>query len=88
MKGVRIVALCDVDSAVLDKGVNQLRAKNVEVTPYVTYRKLLESPGDRCRLDRHTQPLALSGRRFGRSKRTRMCTSEARVANVWEGRNS
>jgi len=42
-KGVRIVALCDVDSAVLDKGVAQLKAKGQEVTPYQDLRKLLES---------------------------------------------
>ena len=42
-KGVRIVALCDVDSAVLDKGVAQLKAMGQEVTPYQDIRKLLES---------------------------------------------
>jgi predicted dehydrogenase len=41
-KGVRIVALCDVDSAVLEKGVAQLKAKGQEVTPYQDIRKLLE----------------------------------------------
>ena len=30
-KGARIVALCDVDTAVLDKGVAQLKAKGQEV---------------------------------------------------------
>jgi len=43
MKGVRIVALCDVDSAVLDKGVAQLQAKNLVIEPYRDIRKLLES---------------------------------------------
>lgn len=43
MKGVRIVALCDVDQAVLDKGVAQLAAKNQVVTPYKDIRKLLDS---------------------------------------------
>jgi len=42
-KGVRIVALCDVDTAVLDKGVAQLKAKGQEVTPYQDIRKLLEN---------------------------------------------
>jgi len=42
-KGVRIVALCDVDSAVLDKGVAQLKAKGQEVKGYQDIRKLLES---------------------------------------------
>ena len=43
MKGVRIVALCDVDQAVLDKGVAQLAAKNQVVTPFKDIRKLLDS---------------------------------------------
>ena len=43
MKGVRIVALCDVDSKVLDKGVAQLQAKNVTVKPFKDIRKLLDS---------------------------------------------
>src|SRR5687767_14749958 len=43
LKGVRIVALCDVDSAVLDKGVAQLATKNQVVTPYKDIRKLLDS---------------------------------------------
>jgi predicted dehydrogenase len=43
VKGARIVALCDVDSAVLDKGVAQLKAKGQEVTGYQDFRKMLES---------------------------------------------
>ncbi len=42
-KGARIVALCDVDSKVLEKGVAQLKAKGQEVTPFQDLRKLLES---------------------------------------------
>ena len=42
-KGARIVALCDVDSNVLDKGVAQLAAKGETVTPYQDLRKMLES---------------------------------------------
>ncbi len=41
--GARIVALCDVDSKVLDKGVTQLKAKGQEVTPFQDLRKMLES---------------------------------------------
>jgi len=37
-KGVRIVALCDVDSAVLEKGVAQLKAKGQEVKGYQDIR--------------------------------------------------
>ncbi len=43
IKGARIVALCDVDSAVLAKGVAQLAAKGQTVTPYQDLRKMLES---------------------------------------------
>ncbi len=43
LKGARIVAMCDVDTAVLDKGVAQLKAKGQEVTPYQDIRKMLES---------------------------------------------
>jgi len=42
-QGARIVALCDVDSAVLEKGVAQLAAKGQTVTPYQDIRKMLES---------------------------------------------
>ncbi len=43
IKGARIVALCDVDSTVLDKGVAQLGKKGHTVTPYQDIRKMLES---------------------------------------------
>ncbi len=43
VKGARIVALCDVDSAVLEKGVAELKAKGHEVTGYQDFRKMLES---------------------------------------------
>src|SRR5690348_15004901 len=43
IKGVRIVALCDVDSAVLEKGVAQLQKKNIEAKPFKDIRKLLDS---------------------------------------------
>ena len=43
LKGVRITALCDVDSGVLEKGAAQLKNKNVEVQTFADIRKLLES---------------------------------------------
>ena len=43
MKGVRIVALCDVDSVVLDKGIKQLQAKNLEVKGFKDMRQMLDS---------------------------------------------
>lgn len=44
LKGVRIVALCDVDSSVLERGVKSFKDKNQEVTGYTDIRKLLENP--------------------------------------------
>ncbi len=42
IKGCRIVALCDVDSAVMDKQVANLKKLNIEVKQYTDYRKLVE----------------------------------------------
>src|SRR5215469_5611800 len=42
MKGVRLVALCDVDSAVLEKELKKANDPNVE--GYTDVRKLLENP--------------------------------------------
>ena len=42
IRGVRIVALCDVDTAVLDRGRDRLKKKNVEVETFTDLRKLLE----------------------------------------------
>jgi len=43
LKGVRIVALCDVDSAVLERGVKLMEGKGQPVTGYGDIRKLLEN---------------------------------------------
>ena len=43
MPGVRIVALCDVDSKVLSREVEALKKKNINVTGYTDIRKLLEN---------------------------------------------
>jgi len=40
--GVRLVALCDVDSDVMDKQVAALDKKGIKVKTYTDYRKLLE----------------------------------------------
>ena len=42
MAGAKLVALCDVDSAVLAKRVAQLEKDNIKVKTYADYRKLLE----------------------------------------------
>ena len=43
IKGVRLVALCDVDAKVLAKGKTQLSNKGADVETYQDIRKLLES---------------------------------------------
>ena len=43
VKGARVVALCDVDRAVLDKKVAECDQAGFKVTPYIDYRKLLEN---------------------------------------------
>ena len=40
--GVRIVALCDVDTTFIDLEVGKFKARNQKITTYVDYRKLLE----------------------------------------------
>ena len=42
IKGVRIVALCDVDSDVLDKKVADLKKKGTEVKAYTDYREMFK----------------------------------------------
>ncbi len=42
-KGARVVALCDVDSAVLDKTAADLDKKGIKVTKYDDFRKCCES---------------------------------------------
>ncbi len=44
IKGVRLAALCDVDSDVLSKKVAELEKKNIKVKSYTDYRKLCEDP--------------------------------------------
>lgn len=43
-EGVRLVALCDVDSDVVDKQVEKLSKKDIKVKTYSDYRKLVEDP--------------------------------------------
>jgi predicted dehydrogenase len=41
--GVRIVAICDIDQAILDERAGQLATENIQVARYTDVRKLLES---------------------------------------------
>ncbi len=42
MKGVRVVALCDCDSGVLEQGVRSLKDRGISVAGYTEVRKLME----------------------------------------------
>lgn len=44
LKGVRVVALCDVDADVLARGVREFEQRNEKVAAYRDVRKLLEDP--------------------------------------------
>ena len=44
IKGVRLVALCDVDNKVMDKKVADLKKKNITVKTYSDYRKCCADP--------------------------------------------
>jgi predicted dehydrogenase len=44
LPGVRVVALCDVDTAVLDRAKAEAKTAGVEVRTQVDYRELLKSP--------------------------------------------
>lgn len=45
MPGVRLVALCDADSKILQRGVRSLADKGITVEGYTDVRKLIESKG-------------------------------------------
>ena len=86
IKGVRLVALCDVDTAVLEKGKAQLKAKGVEVETFQDIRKLLESKGvDAISIatPNHWHSLgAIWGCQAGKDVYVEKPVSH----NVWEGR--
>jgi len=42
IKGVRVVALCDVDKKVLDREVKKFKDRNERVDAYIDYRRMLE----------------------------------------------
>ena len=43
IKGAKLVALCDVDKGVLNRGVDKLKKAGIDVEPYADIRKLLEN---------------------------------------------
>lgn len=44
LKGARLVALCDVDSAILERELKRLRDQGMSVEGFTDYRRLLENP--------------------------------------------
>jgi predicted dehydrogenase len=42
-EGSRVVALCDVDQNVLNKGVDDFKKRSESVTPYIDFRKMMEN---------------------------------------------
>ncbi|MGI8967311.1 MAG: Gfo/Idh/MocA family oxidoreductase [Limisphaerales bacterium] len=86
MKGVRLVALCDVDKAVLGKGVAQLQKENYKVEAFTDIRKLLDSKNlDAISIapPNHWHALAaIWGMQAGKDVYLEKPVSH----NVWEGR--
>lgn len=86
IQGVRIVALCDVDQKVLDKGVAGLAKKDVKVKAYTDYRKLCEDKDiDAITIatPNHTHTLiALTAIAAGKHVYVEKPVSH----NIWEGR--
>jgi Oxidoreductase family, NAD-binding Rossmann fold len=84
--GVRIVALCDVDSNVLTKGVESQGKKNNTVTAYTDYRKLMLDPevdAVTIATPNHTHTLiAMTAMKHGKH----VYVEKPVCHNIWEGR--
>ena len=84
--GVRIVALCDVDSNVLTKGVENQGKKNNTVTAYTDYRKLMLDPevdAVTIATPNHTHTLiAMTAMKHGKH----VYVEKPVCHNIWEGR--
>lgn len=86
IKGVRIVALCDVDANVLAKGVANQAKKNNTVTAYTDYRKLALDPeidAVTIATPNHTHTLiAMTMMQHGKH----VYVEKPVCHNIWEGR--
>ncbi len=84
--GVRIVALCDVDTNVLTKGVESQAKKNNTVTAYTDYRKLVLDPevdAVTIATPNHTHTLiAMTAMQHGKH----VYVEKPVCHNIWEGR--
>ncbi len=83
--GVRIVALCDVDTNVLTKGVESQAKKNNTVTAYTDYRKLMLDPevdAVTIATPNHTHTLiAMTAMKHGKH----VYVEKPVCHNIWEG---
>jgi Oxidoreductase family, NAD-binding Rossmann fold len=84
--GVRIVALCDVDSNVLARGVESQAKKNNTVTAYTDFRKLMLDPevdAVTIATPNHTHTLiAMTAMKHGKH----VYVEKPVCHNIWEGR--
>ena len=84
--GVRIVALCDVDNKVLERGIADQAKKNNTVTAYTDYRKLVLDPeidAVTIATPNHTHTLiAMTAMQHGKH----VYVEKPVCHNIWEGR--
>lgn len=84
--GVRIVALCDVDNNVLQRGIASQAKKGNTVTAYTDYRKLCEDPevdAVTIATPNHTHTLiAMTAMQHGKH----VYVEKPVCHNIWEGR--
>src|SRR5688572_28113046 len=88
MPGCKIVALCDVDTAVLAKRVAQLEKENIKVRTFADYRKVLE--------DKSIDAVVISTPNHWHSLQTIWACQAGKDVfvekplshNVWEGRKA
>lgn len=86
IKGVRLVALCDVDQNVLDRKVAELGSKDIKVKAYTDFRKCCEDPeidAITIATPNHSHTLiAMTGIANGKH----VYVEKPVCHNVWEGR--
>jgi predicted dehydrogenase len=86
MKGVRLVAICDPDTAILDSTYDKYKDKFPNLQKYRDYRKLLESPDiDAVSLATPNHWHAL-GAIWGTQAGKDVFVEKPASHNVWEGR--
>ncbi len=69
VRGARVTALCDVDTAILDHGVQMMKKMGVEVTTCTDLRRVARRQERGCGGGGHAQPLACAGGGLGVSGR-------------------